>query len=126
MKLQYYFSAVGAFFIWGVFSLVLKPLSHYPALDILLFRLGFACVVVVIVSALFRRKVTGENIRYLLALPPREKRAWAVNILASALMLVMNWFFFIYVMNNVSVNATSLAYLICPIVTTVLARIFLG
>jgi len=41
-------------------------------------------------------------------------------------MLAMNWFFFIYVMNNVSVNATSLAYLICPILTTVLARVFLG
>lgn len=43
----------------------------------------------------------------------------------SAIMLGLNWFSFIYVMNAVSVNATSLAYLICPILTTVLASLFL-
>ena len=40
-------------------------------------------------------------------------------------MLAVNWFLFIYVMNTISVNATSLAYLLCPILTTVLATIFL-
>lgn len=40
-------------------------------------------------------------------------------------MLTLNWFSFIYVMNAVSVNATSLAYLICPVLTMFLATIFL-
>ncbi len=41
-------------------------------------------------------------------------------------MLSLNWFVFIFVMNTISVNATSLAYLICPILTTALAAVFLG
>ncbi len=119
-------SAVGAFFIWGIFSLVLKPMSHYPAIDILLYRIGFACIVSVLISSLFRRKITKENLHYFRLLAQKDKWYLASNILTSAIMLALNWFFFIYVMNNVSVNATSLAYLICPILTTVLASVFLG
>ena len=44
---------------------------------------------------------------------------------ASSLFLTANWFSFIYVMNHVSVRATSVAYLICPILTTVLAYFIL-
>lgn len=40
-------------------------------------------------------------------------------------MLAANWYLFIYAMNRISVNSTSLGYLICPILTTVLATIFL-
>ncbi len=125
MKLQYYFSAISAFFIWGIFSLVLKPLSHYPSVDILLYRIGFAWFVIFAVSVVFRRQRTKENIQCFQMLPRRTKRDIALNVFISAVMLALNWFLFIYVMNNVSVNATSLAYLICPILTTVLASIFL-
>jgi chloramphenicol-sensitive protein RarD len=41
--------------------------------------------------------------------------------LGGGLFLSSNWFVFIYVMNHVSVKAASLAYLICPILTTVFA-----
>jgi chloramphenicol-sensitive protein RarD len=34
---------------------------------------------------------------------------------------VGNWFFFIYVMNHISIKAASFAYLVCPILTTLLA-----
>ena len=35
--------------------------------------------------------------------------------------LTCNWFFYIYVVNNVSVKASAFAYLVCPVLTTVLA-----
>lgn len=47
-----------------------------------------------------------------------------VNV-SSSLMLAINWYLFIFVMNRVSVNATSLAYMLCPIINTFLAYIFL-
>ena len=47
-----------------------------------------------------------------------------LNVLSSIL-LTANWFSFIYVMNHVSVKATSLAYLVCPILTTLLAYFIL-
>ncbi len=47
-----------------------------------------------------------------------------INV-ASSIFLAINWFSFIYVMNHVSVRATSVAYLVCPILTTLLAYFFL-
>ena len=44
---------------------------------------------------------------------------------ACSIFLTINWFSFIYVMNHVSVRATSLAYLVCPILTTLLAYFIL-
>ena len=41
------------------------------------------------------------------------------------LLLVLNWFLFIYAVNHVSLQSASFAYIICPILTTVLAFILL-
>ncbi len=45
--------------------------------------------------------------------------------LSGSIFLCINWFSFIYVMNHVSVRATSVAYLVCPILTTILAYFLL-
>lgn len=125
MQFKYYASALFSFVVWGGFSLVLRPLAEYPSLDILLYRVSFAAVIIVIVSFLFRRKITIKNFSIIKALPTISKRKVILHALISAVMLALNWYLYIYVMNNVSVNATSLAYLICPILTTVLAALFL-
>lgn len=118
---KYYLAAIVAFTIWGVFSLVLKPLGAYSSVDILLYRMSLASVFILFFSFVVRWKITKENIRLFRSLP--EKERWFIILinLSSAALLALNWFLFIYVMNRVSVNATSLAYLICPILTTVLA-----
>lgn len=123
--MKYYLSAVLGFLIWGTFALVLKPLGAYAALDILIHRVLFASVSIVIACFLFRRKQTLASIQYLRNLPQKQLKNLLINVIGSAILLALNWFLFIYVMNTVSVNATSLAYLICPILTTVLASIFL-
>ncbi len=125
MQLKYYAAALFSFVVWGMFSLVLKPLSDYAALDILTYRVAFAAIIIVIVSSTVRYKVTKANLSYIrsLTLPARNKIIGTT--IFSAIMLAVNWYLYIYVMNTVSVNATSLAYLICPILTTVLAGIFL-
>ena len=123
--MKYYLSAISGFAIWGTFALVLKPLSAYAALDILIHRVIFAAVSILLACFIFRRKQTLTSIRYLKTITKTERTKLTVNILLSAVVLGLNWFLFIYVMNAVSVNATSLAYLICPILTTVLASLFL-
>ncbi|WP_205600319.1 EamA family transporter [Sphingobacterium luzhongxinii] len=125
MQFKYYAAALFSFIVWGMFSLVLRPLSAYASLDILLYRILFATGAILLISFLFRPKVTKENIKIIRALSHRERRSVFLHVFCSAVMLSLNWFLFIYVMNNVSVNATSLAYLICPIITTVLASVFL-
>lgn len=125
MQIKYYSAALFSFIVWGLFSLVLKPLAGFPALDILLHRVAFAAIIIVLFSLLFRRKITLQNIKILSALPLREVGGIAIHTVCSALTLALNWYLYIYVMNNVTVKATSLAYLICPILTTVLAYLIL-
>lgn len=124
--MKYYLSGVLGFSIWGTFALVLKPLSSFSAFDILMHRIIFATFCIVFACFLFRRKQTLASIQYLKTTSKQERTKLAINVFTSAIMLGLNWFLFIYVMNAVSVNATSLAYLICPIITTVLASIFLN
>lgn len=114
-----------AFVIYGLFSLPLKSIDEFPVLEILLSRLLIASVLIALVSLFFRRKITLESIQIYRNSTLKQKRTmWLVNCF-SALMLAINWYLFIYVMNNISVNATALAYMLCPIITTILAYIFL-
>jgi chloramphenicol-sensitive protein RarD len=125
MQLKYYAAALSSFVVWGAFSLVLRPLSDYAALDILTYRVAFAAVIIALISLIFRYRVTKENICLIISLAPNDRLKIISATIFSAIMLALNWYLYIYVMNAVSVNATSLAYLICPILTTVLASIFL-
>lgn len=122
MKLtKYYLAAFFAFFIWGFFSLALKPLHNYPSLDIMFYRVFFSVVVMVLINLVFRKNVIRENWNHFSKMSQEQKRSTVVLTLGGALFLASNWFVFIFVMNHVSVKAASLAYLICPILTTVIA-----
>lgn len=121
----YYIAAITAFVIWGTFSLVLKPLHEYSSLDILFYRVFSCAVIMSLISVLFRKKIMKENLEIFKSLPPgQQRKKIGLNILSS-LLLTANWFSFIYVMNHISVRATSVAYLVCPIITTILAFLIL-
>ena len=125
MNAKYYLAVIVAFVIYGLFSLPLKSIDNYASLDILLSRLVIASILIVWVSLIFRRKISLENIYIFKNSTKSERRRLLIVNVVSSLMLAVNWYLFIYVMNNVSVNATSLAYMLCPIITTILAYIFL-
>ncbi|MCX8523970.1 EamA family transporter [Chryseobacterium formosus] len=120
-NLKYYLAAITAFSLWGTFSLVLKPLHSYASLDILFYRVFSCAIIMTVVTVLFRRLKLKDNLKYFKTLPQNsKKKIVGLNILSSIL-LTGNWFSFIYVMNHISVRATSVAYLVCPIITTILA-----
>ncbi|WP_294299348.1 EamA family transporter [uncultured Chryseobacterium sp.] len=124
-QLKYYLAAIIAFAIWGTFSLVLKPLYDYSSLDILFYRVFSCAVIMSLISALFRTQKLKENLEIFNSLPKKARqRTIGLNIISSVL-LTANWFSFIYVMNHISVRATSVAYLVCPIITTILAFLIL-
>lgn len=122
MKLtKYYLAAFFAFFIWGFFSLALKPLHNYPSLDIMFYRVFFSVIAMVLINLVFRRNVLRKNWNDFNLMTPKQKQSTVALTLGGALFLASNWFVFIFVMNHVSVKAASLAYLICPILTTIIA-----
>lgn len=125
MRYKYYLAVITAFTIWGFFSLVLKSLDTFPAFDILFYRAIISVFIMLLVSLFLRPKAFRKNITIFQYLPEKTKRKILIVNLLSGLFLALNWFIFIYVMNNVSVSATSLAYLICPILTMVLAYLIL-
>ena len=121
----YYAAAVTAFTIWGFFSLVLRPLANYAALDILFYRVFFSASLMLPVSALMRRKVWAENRRLFSRMSRRDKKGLLFQLFGGGLFLTGNWFSYIYVVNNVSVKVSAFAYLVCPVLTTVLAWLIL-
>lgn len=123
---KYYLSAFTAFFIWGFFSFGLKPLHDYPSLDILFYRVFFSVVLMSLLNILFRKKVLKQNWVYFKGVTSVQKRNILLLTLGGGLLLTSNWLVFIYVMNHISVKAASLAYLICPIITTVFGFLILS
>ncbi|MEG1592384.1 EamA family transporter [Chryseobacterium sp.] len=120
-NLKYYLAAIFAFATWGTFSLVLRPLHSYASLDILFYRVFSCALIMSVVTVLFRRAKFKENLKYFKSISRDSKyKIVGLNVLSSVL-LTANWFSFIYVMNHISVRATSVAYLVCPIITTILA-----
>ena len=74
-----------------------------------------------LVSFLFRRSKFKINLDYFKKLEKTKKRKIIILNILSSILITGNWFSFIYVMNHISVRATSVAYLVCPIITTILA-----
>lgn len=120
-KAKYYGAAIAAYTIWGFFSLVLRPLDGYSSADILFYRV-FSCAALMLpIVFLFRRKKWTETVQLFKTLPPDRKRLMILLNIGGSIFLTGNWFSFIYVMNHISIKATSLAYMVCPIITTLLA-----
>lgn len=122
---KYYLAAITAYTIWGFFSLVLKPIHSYASLDILFYRVFSCSILLLLITFLFKRKRFKEAVAAFKALPVEKKRRTILLNIGGSVFLTANWFTFIYVMNHVSVKATSLAYLVCPILTTLLAYFIL-
>lgn len=78
-----------------------------------------------VISILFKREKLKQNISYFKSLPKANRQKLTALNVGSSILLTANWFSFIYVMNHVSVRATSVAYLVCPILTTILAYFLL-
>lgn len=112
---------MAAFTTWGFFSLVLRPLGAYASMDILFYRVFSCALLMLLIIVFFMRKMLKQNVDLFKALSGERKKNFILINLSGSIFLCINWFSFIYVMNNISVKATSLAYLVCPVLTALLA-----
>ena len=122
---KYILAAVTAYFLWGFFSFGLKPIADYPSLDILFYRLFISVFVLIVINVGFRRDKIRLDWNLFRSLTKKEQNKLAALIVGGSIVLMSNWLVFIIVMNQVSVQAASLSYLVCPIITTVLAFVIL-
>lgn len=122
---NYIFAAIVTYLMWGFFSFGLKPIANYPPLDILFFRLYVSVFFLIIINVSFRRKKIRQDWQLFSSLEKKQRNKLGALIIGGSLILMTNWLSFIIVMNNISVQAASLSYLVCPIITTVLAFVIL-
>ena len=118
---KYYLAALTSFVIWGFFSLALKPLQSYASLDILFYRIFLATIFLLMINLIFRRNEVHNDVAVFREMEKATQRRTLVLTCLGGFLLILNWFLFIYAINHVSLQSASFAYMICPIVTTILA-----
>jgi len=122
---KYYIAAFTSFFIWGFFGLALKPLHDYASLDILFYRVFLASVLSLLINLLVRKKELKKDYQSFRSLTLEVKRRTVILTILGGFLLIFNWYLFMFALNHVSMQSASFAYLICPIITTILAYFIL-
>ena len=109
---------VAAYGLWGIFPLYWPLLEPAGALEILAHRVLWSLVTVGIVVLVLRRTAA---VRAVLA----DRRSRLLLLGASAV-ISLNWFGYIWGVNNGRVVETSLGYFINPLVTVLMGVLILG
>ncbi len=109
--------ALAAYGMWGLFPLYWKQLGHVPAPAQLAHRITWA-----LLFYFFLAWRAGLHREVFLALGrPRQRRA----IVASAVLIAVNWFCFVYAIEQRMILQASLGYFINPLVSVLLGMLVL-
>ena len=109
--------AATAYVLWGLFPIYFKALYNVSPLEILCHRVAWAFVFLTIVLAARRQwSWIGKVIRQPVML---------AGFTASAALLSVNWYIYIWSVNNNRVVDASLGYFIIPLVNVLLGFLFL-
>src|SRR5215216_6376709 len=111
------FYAIGAYIAWGFLPVFWKALHDVPALEILAHRVVWGLAVAVV---LVTYRIGWQWISPIV----RNKRT-LLTFAASALLLSLNWFIYIWAVNAGHIVQTSLGYFINPLVNVLLGVLFL-
>ena len=116
-KSRYLLAAFLSFAIWGFFAIPLRNLKAFPSEEILYYRIFASLIVIWISILLFRRKYLKQDISYFKSALPKEKRIIVLQIVGATILLMLNWYTYIYAVNNVSIKSAAFAYMVCPLIT---------
>ena len=109
---------LGAYLWWGLCPIYFKAVAHVPPAEVLAHRIVWSVVLLGALLALRGR--TGEI--WSAARQPRVLR----SLLASTLLVTVNWFTFIWAVSNDRILAASFGYFMNPLVTVLLGVLVLG
>lgn len=115
--MRYFIAGLISFAIWGFFAIPLRAIKAFPAQEILYYRIFTSMIFVWIAILVFRKKELKIDIQYLSSSSPSEKKTIAIQIGISTIFLTLNWYTFIYAINNVSLTSAAFAYMVCPLLT---------
>lgn len=111
-------AASGAFVIWGLLPLYLKPLTHLPPTEVLAHRIAW-CLLFVLGWLAWQRRL-GEVLAVFRV--PRSLATLAVT----AALITVNWLLYLWAVSNGRVLEASLGYFIGPLLNVLLGVLVLG
>ena len=123
--LNYFIAAILPPIMWGFFAIPIRNLSSYPAETILYYRIFVSLLLAWVTILVFRKRSLVNDYATLRALPSAQRRQLILLVMASVIMLTGNWLSFIYVVNQVSLQAAAFAYMVCPIITALFGYLLL-
>ncbi|MCF7805285.1 MAG: EamA family transporter RarD [Candidatus Marinimicrobia bacterium] len=110
-------AAVGAYALWGLLPIFWKFIDTIPAIEILAHRIVWSLAFTLILLTI--------TTQWSWILKLRSSPATYLPFLASAVILGLNWYTYIYAMNSDHIVEASLGYFINPLFSVVLGVIFL-
>ncbi|WP_171016929.1 EamA family transporter RarD [Pseudalkalibacillus caeni] len=114
-------AAAGAYFLWGILPLYWKLVDNIPAGEILAHRILWSFVFMILVLVFTKKlKKFKQDFRELL-----RNRKKLVGITLASIFISINWFTYIWAVNNHHVIETSLGYYINPLVSVLLGILVL-
>ena len=109
--------ALSTFFMWGVFPIYFKLLADVGAVQVLAHRIVWSAII------LFALLYFSGKLRQVFRLLSLKKVA--LNLLASGVLISINWGVFIWAVERGQILETSLGYFINPLFSILLGAIFL-
>ncbi len=107
--------ALSAYIFWGLAPLYFKWLEHVSAAEIIAHRIVWSLLLLIFILL-----VSGKLGSLKTLLP---KLPWLV---VSAILISANWLIFVWAVTHERISETSLGYYINPLVSVLLARLFLS
>ncbi|MDH9630815.1 EamA family transporter RarD [Staphylococcus capitis] len=116
------FFALGAYVLWGILPIYWELIDHIGAFEILAFRIIFSMIFIILLLVVGRkqREAFLRDVNQLFTHPVQ-----LVAIIVAGYVITINWGTFIWAVTNGHVLQSSLGYYINPLVSIVLALIFL-
>ena len=109
--------ALSTFFMWGVFPIYFKLLADVGAVQVLAHRILWSAII------LFALLYFSSKLRQVFRLLSIKKVA--LNLLASGVLISINWGVYIWAVERGQILETSLGYFINPLFSILLGAIFL-
>lgn len=112
------FNAISAYFLWGLAPIYFKLIKEVSPDEIMIHRIVWSCLLLFIFIFL------SKKLPALISVIKQPKLLLKLTITAT--FLGVNWFMFIWAVNNDHLLDASLGYFINPLFSVALAVIFLG
>jgi len=110
--------AVSSYVLWGIFPIYFFLLRHVTAFEVLVHRVIWSMLLLLLISAFINRQTKWYDLL-------KTKEA-LIPCLFSTLFLSINWVIYIWAVANSMAIEGSLGYFINPLISVLMAVIFLG